>query len=171
MSSFAVLSKLIPAALGRFLSRKLIAMQKLLDKTPTTLEMIKWGHSLFGLSLIFCTSLVCAQSSQKTKADVAHPLTVHVSASHIQYNCPIASNGCSSSDLYANVTVNGKKLELMGPAQIVRKVQPSVLLPGDYPARILSDTQAAGGSLARQEYELVLADGTVWHALVTGITE
>jgi hypothetical protein len=147
-------------------------MQKLWNKTRSTLEMIKWGRSIFGLTLISCASLlVCAQSSQKTKADIAHPLTVHVSASRIQYNCPIASSGCSSSDLYAEVTVNGKKLELMGPTQIVRKVPASVLLPGDYPARIVSDTHAAGGSLARQEYELVLADGTLWRAQVTGITE
>jgi hypothetical protein len=147
-------------------------MQKLWDKTRTILKTIKWKHSIFALTLISCASLlVCAQSSGKAQTDVAHPLTVHVSASRIQYNCPIASSGCSSSDLYADVTVNGNKLQLMGPTQIVRKVLPSVLLPGDYPARILSDTQAAGGSLARQEYELVLADGTVWHALVTGITE
>ena len=124
------------------------------------------------LTLISSASLLFfAQSSQKTKAAADHPLTVHVSASRIQYNCPIASNGCSSSDLYADVTVNGKKLQLMGTTQIVRKVLPSPLLPGDYPARILSDTPAAGGSLDRQEYELVLADGTTWHALVTGITE
>jgi hypothetical protein len=129
-------------------------------------------RQIFVLTLISSASLlVFAQSSQKTKAAADHPLTVHVSASRIQYNCPIASNGCSSSDLYADVTVNGKKLQLMGTTQIVRKVLPSPLLPGDYPARILSDTPAAGGSLDRQEYELVLADGTTWHALVTGITE
>jgi hypothetical protein len=129
-------------------------------------------RQIFAIILISAASLlVFGQSGQKAKAGADHPLTVHVSASRIQYNCPIASSGCSSSDLYADVIVNGKKLELMGPTQIVRKVLPSVLLPGDYPARIVSDTQAAGGSLARREYELVFADGTLWHALVTGITE
>ena len=151
-------------------------MQKLSDKTRTTLDMIKWRRFIFALAFAFTAMLLAggqmlfAQGGQKGATSAAHPLQVHVSASHIQHSCTNAGIGCKDGDLYASGTINGKKLELMGPARIANK-DPGVLLPGDYPARIVSNTSVAGGAVVRQEYELVFPDGTTWRALVTGITE
>ena len=122
---------------------------------------------VFALIVVLCTSLnAFGQKGQKAAPGVTHPLQAHVSASHVSSPCPDPLDEC----LYAEVTIDGKKLELMGPSRIAGKDH-AVLLPGDYPARILNDSQVAGGSVIRREYELVFADGTTWHALVSGASE
>jgi hypothetical protein len=122
--------------------------------------------------------VVCSTSSiygQKTRlgqaAETRNPadyaLTVHVSASRLKTEC---ANGVCSNLLYADTTLNGKKIQLSGFATIVKKTL-MLLTPGDYPAKLIKDEHNSNGTLFNEKYELLLPDNIVWQCFTTGISE
>ena len=113
--------------------------------------------------------LVCATSMQAkdkpTPAD--YTIKVHISASHIDpptYGLVVN---------YADATLNGKKLQLTGVAvKIGGKVDRyALIIPGDYLARLTNDFHNADSTAIYLEFDVLLSDGTVWHCMVTGISE
>jgi hypothetical protein len=96
-----------------------------------------------------------------------YTIKVHVSASHLKTEC---SSGICSNILYADTVLNGKKIELSGVAVIVKKTL-MLIIPGDYPARLIRDEHNSDSTLFNQEYELLLPDNIVWQSFTTGISE
>jgi hypothetical protein len=66
--------------------------------------------------------------------------------------------------------LNGKKIELSGVAVIVKKTL-MLIIPGDYPARLIRDEHNSDSTLFNQEFELLLPDNIVWQSFTTGISE
>jgi hypothetical protein len=98
-------------------------------------------------------------------------INVHFSATRIRPYCiePGSQVTCSN-ELYADAVLNGKKLELRGTAEII-KHNSTLIVPGDYRARLTKDIHSADGSAIAQEYDIVLPDNTVWHCVTTGTSE
>lgn len=92
-------------------------------------------------------------------------IKVHISATHLR----------SNTEFYADVILNGKKIELSGNAVTVKKhsatINYGLIIPGDYQARLTKDLHNADGTIIRQEYDLLLPDGTIWHCVTSGIYE
>ncbi len=128
------------------------------------------------LCLAFCAVAVHAQDQQTTPAAapavdavVNVHVSVHVSASHVE-RC--WGTGCPDT-LYVDVVINGKKYELEGNAYGDRKLKiprDSVLMPGDYQAKLTKDAQSATGMFF-QVYELQLPEGETWEGTVSGVWE
>jgi len=115
------------------------------------------------LFLVLCSAF--AQAKEKPNpADFT--IKVHISAAHFLLN-PTYS---SLPILYADATLNGKKLQLAGTAA---KIQGNIVLiaPGDYPARLTKDVHNTDGTAIHQEYELPLSDGITWNCVISGISE
>ncbi len=129
--------------------------------------------------LVFCSTVLVygqkarfGQSAEKAKPGVDYPLLIHLSASHIRYFCTdslMTRINCGYG-LYADASLNGRKLELLGSA-LIDAQDSVVLMPGDYRARIAKDIHTASDSAIHQEYEIILPDRTIWHSVVTGISE
>ncbi|MGA3011336.1 MAG: hypothetical protein ABSD72_13850 [Terracidiphilus sp.] len=92
-------------------------------------------------------------------------IKVHVSATRIRSFC-----GNCVDELFADALLNGKKIELAGPARNIsgRSV---LIIPGDYQARLTKNLHNADSTVVRQEFDLLLPDGTVWHCYTSGISE
>jgi hypothetical protein len=114
------------------------------------------------LCLLLCSTL--AWSADKSNSSES-TLTVHISAMHIRSYC----DHCLDV-LIADTLLNGKKIELSGSAKIIsgRSV---LFIPGDYQARLTKDIHDADIAVFRQEYEVLLPDGSVWHCYTSGISE
>lgn len=65
--------------------------------------------------------------------------------------------------LYADATLNGKKVDLMG--EIVS------ISPGDYVARFAKKAPAPGLQEIGQKYEVLFPDHTYWRCTVAGFSE
>jgi hypothetical protein len=103
-----------------------------------------------------------------------YPIKVHISGKHYRDE----HVGSQNQDvIYADVIMNGKKIELRGdqgadfqypyghPLKFYK-------LPlGEYPARLLKDSPKVDEAPVFQVYELLLPDKTVWRCTVTGISE
>jgi hypothetical protein len=103
-----------------------------------------------------------------------YPIKVHISGKHYRDE----HVGSQNQDvIYADVIMNGKKIELRGdqgadfqypyghPLKLYK-------LPlGEYPARLLKDSPKVDEAPVFQVYELLLPDKTVWRCTVTGISE
>ncbi|MFZ1086479.1 MAG: hypothetical protein WAN35_16065 [Terracidiphilus sp.] len=92
-----------------------------------------------------------------------YPIKVHISASHM-----LLDPG-KDDVTYANATLDGKKVELAGILLV--HAQYSLIIPGDYYARLSKDTHNADSTAIHQEYEVLLPDGTVWHCVISSISE
>jgi hypothetical protein len=125
------------------------------------------------LFLVVCTtSLIYGQKTRFGEATVPpnpadYTLKVHIAAAHLKTEC---ANGFCSNVLYADATLNGKKLELSGVAVMVKKTL-MLIAPGDYPAKLVKDVHNTDGTLFDQEYDLLLPDNIVWQCYTTGISE
>jgi hypothetical protein len=98
-------------------------------------------------------------------------LKVHISGARIRPDCSQPGSLVTCSDrLYAEALLNGKKLELKGSAEII-KHNSTIIVPGDYQARLTKDIHNADSSVIAQEYDVLLPDNTVWHCVTTGISE
>ncbi len=96
---------------------------------------------------------------------------IHISASHIRPYCTeIGSQIVCNEALFADVPMNGKKLEFKGPAQVLQHSS-VLIIPGDYPARITKDVHNSDSTLLSQEYDVLLPDNRVWHCVTAGISE
>lgn len=104
-------------------------------------------------------------------ADTPNPadftMKVHISASHLKTEC---AQGVCRNVLYADSTLNGKKLQLSGNAVEVKKTL-MLIAPGDYPAKLIRDVHNSDDSLLNQEYDLLLPDNIVWQCFTVGISE
>jgi hypothetical protein len=116
------------------------------------------------LFLLLCTTFVQA-SEKPNPADFT--IKVHITASHLKTEC--ADVNCKNI-LYADSILNGKKIELSGVAVIVKKTL-MLIIPGDYPARLIRDEHNSDSTLFNQEFELLLPDNIVWQSFTTGISE
>jgi hypothetical protein len=103
-----------------------------------------------------------AQSADKNSSD--YSIKVHISASHM-----LLDPG-RNDVIYANATLNGKKVELAGIGILIHN-QFSLIIPGDYLARQSKDIHNADSTAIHQEYEVLLPDGTVWHCVISGLSE
>ena len=122
--------------------------------------------------LLCSTSLLYAQKMQNeqntVKTDTANQtITAHISASHLQTEC---FNNVCSWKLYADVILNGKKIELEGSA-IITTNNYSLIKPGDYQIRLTKDIHNTDRTLFSQAYDLLMPDGAVWHCFTAGISE
>ena len=124
--------------------------------------MRKFAALLF---LLLCSTL--AWSADKPNP-TEYPIKVHISASHMLPTCE--GPGCGFL-LYADAIGNGKKIELSGSAENIIKHQSVLIIPGDYQASITKDIHNADSTVIRQEYDLLLPDGTVWKCSTSGISE
>jgi hypothetical protein len=109
--------------------------------------------------LLFCTCVANAGPSKPNPASYTIP--VHVSAARW------VGVGIEAS-LQLDVEIAGTKYELQGRLLSNKKV--ILLTPGNYKARVASESQDASGAFAR-EYELLLLDNSTWLGGVTGVSE
>ena len=98
------------------------------------------------------------QKPPKAAPGTDYPIKVHISGIHIrtQYR--------SLDDLlYADATLNGKKVELVG--------DDVPITPGDYVARFVKKSHGDDLQLLGQKYEILFPDNTYWRCTVTGFSE
>ena len=129
------------------------------------------------VALLLCSTLSVYGQKTRFGQSLEKPnpadyfINVHVGATHIRYYCS------SDKDMYpecrrlfADVILNGRKLELSG-ATTIGKNKFALLVPGDYNARLTKNANDANGAVINQEYDVLLPDGTSWHSVTTGISE
>jgi hypothetical protein len=92
-------------------------------------------------------------------------IKVHISATHIRSFCDFCMGV-----LFADGLLNGKKIELTGSPHNLSG-RSALIIPGDYQTRLTKDIHNADSSVIRQEYVLLLPDGTVWNCFISGISE
>lgn len=118
-------------------------------------------------------------SGQKTRYGQSSPLPagpeikLHISAAHIRERCANVSLSPQidcRNELYVDAVLNGKKVELVGPAKIYNH-DSVVIVPGDYVARLKAEYHNADSSVVHQDYEVTLPKGAVWSASMTGMSE
>lgn len=112
------------------------------------------------LILMLCATVAHAKD-KPTPPD--YPIKVHISSSHMLLDL---RNG---NVTYANATLDGKKVELAG--MLLIQSQWTVIIPGDYLARLTKDVHNTGSTAIHWEYDVLLPDGTVWHCVVSGVSE
>jgi hypothetical protein len=129
------------------------------------------------LFLLLCsTSPIHGQKARfGQKAETLNPadftLKVHISATHIRPYCaePGTQVGCGDV-LYADAILNGRKLEFRGSAELI-KHSSVLIIPGDYQARLTKDIHNADSTVIDREFDLLLPDNTVWHCMISGVSE
>jgi hypothetical protein len=127
--------------------------------------------------LLLCTtSLIYGQKTRygqtPDKPNPAdYPINVHISATHLRNICnEPGANVICSIELYADAVLDGKKFELSGSSVIIQK-QSVLIIPGNYSARLTKDIHNADSTAIRQDYEILLPDGTVWKCFTSGISD
>jgi|WetSurMetagenome_2_1015567.scaffolds.fasta_scaffold100767_2 hypothetical protein len=128
------------------------------------------------LLLLCCSPFVYGQKTRfgqvtEKPSQSDYTIKVHLSATQIRHYCKGFGDGVSCGEgLYAETILNGKKIELSGSSRIAKNNH-TLIVPGDYPARLTKDIHNADSTTISQEYDLLLSDGTVWHCVTTGISE
>jgi len=107
----------------------------------------------------------------RAKSGVVYTIKVHISGIHLRNGCSAVSTGDSCRNLYADATIDGKKIELAGAEVTYPTFQRFNVVPGDYKARLLKDPHKVNGTELYREYELLLPDNVIWQCTVTGISE
>ena len=125
-----------------------------------------------GLVFLLCTVSLHAQKTRMAqqlplaKPGVNFPMTVHIYGLHFRTEC--WHSDCTDV-LFADVTSNGRKLELKFgdlPEDPYRKTP--LLSFGDLRARVLKN---ASGTQLGDKYELLLPDNRVLDCAVSGMFE
>lgn len=126
--------------------------------------------------LIVVLMLLCPLMAMgQTKAVTSEfPLKVHVFSSRIQLvpgDTNASVRAVNLLDLLL-VTAEGKKYVLAVPLKrgIFARMDPVLIEPGDYPARIIKNETPNPGEMMRT-YELRLANGKTVKALLWGMSE
>lgn len=126
-----------------------------------------------GLALLLCSVSLYAQKTRfgqelpNAKPGVDYPLTIHVYGLHVQSDC---STGYCSDVLEADVTSNGRKLELQCASGLSEKSyhRPEALSFGDFRARLL---KPASGTELGDGYEILLPQNKVLGCTLSGMYE
>jgi hypothetical protein len=103
-----------------------------------------------------------AQSDHGTQSKTDYPIQVHISGIHIRTHCGSVIRSCDDV-LYADATLNGKKVDLMGAV--------TSIAPGDYVARLQKKSPVRDLQEIGQKYEVLFPDHTYWRCTVTGFSE
>ena len=113
------------------------------------------------------------QEPPKAKPGVKYPIKIHVSGIHLRSHCSASEVRYAMCEdvLYADATVDGRKIELMGNLTFLPGFRQVDLVPGDYGARLLKAAPKTSTTPLDQEYELELSSKTVWRRTVTGFSE
>ncbi|MGO8756803.1 MAG: hypothetical protein ACLQG3_01640 [Terracidiphilus sp.] len=109
------------------------------------------------------------QPPPKPYPSIVFPLSVHISAIRVRTECGGTSN-CGNT-IYVDAILNGKKIELVGSQYYHLDREQARFAMGDYKARALKDATHKDGPHLGQKYEIVVADGTFWPCVVTGLFE
>jgi len=123
------------------------------------------------LFLLFCsTALIYGQKTRFGQTpEKPNPavsiIKVHISATHIRNFC----DKCIDV-LFADAIIDGKKIELTGFPKRISSLS-VLIIPGDYQARLTKDIHNADSTAIRQDYDVLLPDGTVWKCFTSGISE
>ena len=128
------------------------------------------------LFLLFSVSLHAqktrmAQELPYAKPGMDYPMVVHVYGVHIRADCSLGHwEGQCADVLFADITSNGRKLELVSsdaiPEDPYNKTR--LLSFGDVHARVLKN---APGTELGDEYEFLLPNRRVLKCVVVGMTE
>lgn len=111
------------------------------------------------------------QTPPKAKPGVSYPIKVHISSIHIRSLCSASFEATCEDVAYAEATVNGERIELMGNWYWDPRHYQLPLTLGDHGARLLKDAPKSSAGAFYRKYELLLPDKTVWPCAVTGIAE
>jgi hypothetical protein len=116
---------------------------------------------------VFCLLLCAATLQAKDKPNPTDSnIKIHISASQLTHTT-------TSPYLVADALLNGKKVKLGGFIRGNHEIayKEWVINPGDYQIRLKKDESENGGSLIRQEYEILLSNGETWDCWIVGISE
>ena len=98
-----------------------------------------------------------------------YPIKVHISAIHFRACATVDTNSDCSSGLYADATIDGKRVELFGA---IKDSDLKRIVPGDYLARLYSAKPRYGGkAVLFQWYWLLLPDRSASEFEITGLSE
>lgn len=135
----------------------------------------------------FVVSLLClcsfAANGQKwrpgqppphAKPGVDYPIKIHIYGIHLRDE--YYGSGQRDALVYADATMDGKKIELRLKLEPFPGYHTDPVLPADYSARLLKDSPEkspykTSDSRIEQQYELVMPDGVLLTSTVTGISE
>ena len=135
------------------------------------------------LALFLCLSTLAANGQkwragqeppQRPKPGVDYPVSIHISGIHLRTE--YEGQGIFYSLVYADATMDGKKIELCLPLEPYPGHHVDPVLPGDYKARLLKESpkkdayKTSDPQIGRQ-YELVMPDGFVLGSMVTGVAQ
>jgi hypothetical protein len=114
------------------------------------------------------------QPPPHAKPGIDYPIKIHVSGIHLRNE--YAGQDLRASIIYADATMDGKKIELRFNLEPYPWFHTAPVLPGDYQARLLKDSPRKGAyktsdSFLNQEYEVVMTDKTLLNAALTGVAE
>jgi hypothetical protein len=114
------------------------------------------------------------QPPPHAKPGIDYPIKVHVSGIHLRNEYDGTDQ--RTSRIYADATMDGKKIELRFNLEPYPWFHTVPILPGDYQARLLKDSPKKSSyktsdSRLEQEYELVMPDKSLLTSTVTGIAE
>lgn len=133
-------------------------------------------YLVFLLFILVCSPFLGAQKTRygqglpKARPGVDYPVSLHISGIRVRSRCTGSGGLVSCGDvIYADATMNGRKIELMGT--LFPYLFQAHLHLGDIAARLLNDSHQSGDNLIDQEYEVAFLDKTIWRCTVTGISE
>jgi hypothetical protein len=114
------------------------------------------------------------QPPPHAKPGIDYPIKVHVYGIHLRNEYD--GGGQRASLIYADATMEGKKIELCFNLEPYPWFHTVPVLPGDYQARLLKDSPKKGAYKTsdprlEQEYEFVMPDRSLLDSTVTGIAE
>jgi hypothetical protein len=111
------------------------------------------------------------QGLPSAKSGGDYQIKVHISGVHYREEYLEGRPGPNHTEevIYADAVINGKKVELRGDKNASYEYYKVPL--GDLQARLIKDPHKMGDAPMFQEYEVVLPNKTLWHSIVTGISE
>jgi hypothetical protein len=130
-----------------------------------------------GLIVLLCSVSLHAQKTRMAqelpyaKPGMDYPMVVHVYGVHIRADCSLGHwEGQCADVLFADITSNGRKLELVSSDAIPEDPynKTKLLSFGDVHARVLKN---APGTELGDEYEFLLPNRRVLKCVVVGMTE
>jgi hypothetical protein len=136
----------------------------------------------FSVVVLLCLGSIAAhgqkwrpgQPPPHAQPGVDYPVKIHIFGIHLRNE--YAGQGQRSSLVYADATLEGKKVELCFNLEPYPWFHTAPVFPGDYQARLLKDSPKKSAYKEKdprlnKQYEVVMPDQTLLTSSVTGITE